>query len=139
MLDDYINKINVKMLNGSDLAYIGDAYYEYYMRVYLLSQGITKPNELHKKCTQYVCAKSHSKVIEQIYDKLSESEKDIYHRGKNYEYKHLPKSANSAEYLASSGFEALIGYLVMLKQNTRVEEILENAIRIIELKEKKNE
>lgn len=139
MLDEYINKINVKMLNGSDLAYIGDAYYEYYMRVYLLSRGITKPNELHKKCTQYVCAKSHAKVIEKIYEQLTETEKDIYHRGKNYNYKHNPKSANSDEYLASSGFEALIGYLVMLKQKARLEEILSKAIEIIELKEEKNE
>ena len=42
-------KIDCRMINGSDLAYIGDAYYELYIRMYLLSLGITKPNELHKK------------------------------------------------------------------------------------------
>ena len=34
--------MNPNLMNGSNLAYIGDAYYELRVREYLLSLGITK-------------------------------------------------------------------------------------------------
>lgn len=132
MLDKIICEIDIKTLNGSDLAYIGDAYFELFVRTYLLTKGITKPKELHKLCTKYVCAKSHAIVIKSILDKLSTEEIDIFHRGRNYNYKHTSKSSNKSEYLLSSGFEALIGYLFITNKSARLEEILSDAISIIE-------
>lgn len=35
-------------LNGLALAYVGDAIYEIYIRDYLVDQGQTKPNTLHR-------------------------------------------------------------------------------------------
>ena len=43
-------------MNGSNLAYIGDAYYELRVREYLLSLGITKNKELRKISIGYVSA-----------------------------------------------------------------------------------
>lgn len=37
------------LLNGANLAYIGDAYYELKVRKYLIDQGYTKNSELKKK------------------------------------------------------------------------------------------
>ena len=37
---------NYNLLNGSNLAYIGDAYYELRVRMFLLELGITKDKEL---------------------------------------------------------------------------------------------
>ena len=37
--------MNPNLMNGSNLAYIGDAYYELRVREYLLSLGITKNKE----------------------------------------------------------------------------------------------
>ena len=51
------------MLNGADLAYIGDAYYELQIRLFLLNKGITNPNKLHKEAVKYVSASAHSKVM----------------------------------------------------------------------------
>ena len=132
LINEVINKINVKSLNGSDLAYIGDAYYELYIRSYLLSKGIRKPNDLHNMCKNYVCAKTHAIIINNIMDKLTEEEIDAFHRGKNYNYKHTNKSANLTEYLLSSGFEALIGYLYINNKNDRLDEILGLSVKIIE-------
>ena len=39
--------IDVNLLNGSNLSYIGDAYYELVIRKYLLSKGITNSNKIH--------------------------------------------------------------------------------------------
>lgn len=134
MLEEYIKKIDENSLNGSDLAYIGDAYYELYVRSYLLSLGYTKPEELHKLCINYVSAKSHAKIYEAIGESLTEKEKNIFNRGKNYNYKHHSRSTNVRDYLTSSGFEAVIGYLYVSGQNDRLNEILGLSLKIIEEK-----
>ena len=41
-----------QLLNGSNLAYIGDAYYELKVREHLISKGITKSKELRKVPTE---------------------------------------------------------------------------------------
>lgn len=121
-----------KMLNGADLAYVGDAYYELRVRLYLLEKGITNPNKLHKEAVSYVSASAHSKIIDIIKDSLSEEEMSIFKRGRNYNYKHSRKNLKMDEYLASSGFEALVGYLYLLDRKDRLEEILKKAFEIIE-------
>lgn len=121
-----------KMLNGADLAYVGDAYYELRVRLYLLEKGITNPNKLHKETVSYVSASAHSKIMDIIKDSLSEEEMSIFKRGRNYNYKHSRKNLKMDEYLASSGFEALVGYLYLLDRKDRLEEILKKAFEIIE-------
>lgn len=127
-----VNNINSDILNGSDLAYVGDAYYELFVRTYLLSKGITKPQILHKMCTKYVRAETHAKIIRNIMDTLTEDEINAYHRGRNYNYRHRSKGSKLADYLLSSGFEAVIGYLFLSGKKERLDEILDLSISIIE-------
>ena len=105
--------IDYKLLNGSDLAYVGDAYYELYIRLYLLNKGYTKPNDLHTQATTYVSSESHNIIIHKLMDELDETEIAIYKKGRNYNYHHKSKSSKMSEYLASSGYEALIGFLYL--------------------------
>lgn len=121
-----------EMLNGADLAFIGDAYYDLKVRMYLLKKGITNPNKLHKEAVKYVSATAHSKIMNVLKDKLTEEEMSIFKRGRNYNYKHSRKNLKLDEYLSSSGFEAVIGYLFLLERNERLEEILALSIQIIE-------
>ena len=51
--------MNPNLMNGSNLAYIGDAYYELRVREYLLSLGITKNKELRKISIGYVSANAN--------------------------------------------------------------------------------
>jgi len=48
--------------------------------------------------------------------------------GRNAENHHLPKNATIQEYMYSTAFEALIGYLYLTKQDERLREILEKTI-----------
>ena len=59
---------------------------------------------------------------------LTDDEKDIVRRGRNTENHHVAKNANVADYSQSTGFEALIGYLYLTKQDERLEEILNMCI-----------
>jgi len=121
-----------EMLNGADLAFIGDAYYELEIRKYLLEKGITNPNKLHKQTTNYVSSSAHSKIIKYIRDQFTEEEENIFKRGRNYNYKHSRKNLKMDEYLASSGFEAVIGYLYLKGENERLSQIMGLSISVIE-------
>lgn len=134
IIDKKLSEINLDIMNGSDLAYIGDAYYELYVRTYLLAKGYTKPEVLHKLCTKYVCAETHAKIVKVIINDLTEEELNVYHRGRNYNYRHRSKGVKLAEYLLSSGFEAVIGYLFISGKTSRLDEILARSISIIETK-----
>lgn len=115
----------VKLMPPLTWAYIGDCVYELYIRTKLVNETKLKPHELHIKAIGYVKAKAQAEILKNIYDKLTEEEKDIVRRGRNAENHHLPKNANVQEYMYSTAFEALIGYLYLTKQNKRLKEILE--------------
>ena len=63
-------------------------------------------------------------IIDAKFD-LTDEEKEIVRRGRNAENHHLPKNANVQDYMYSTAFEALIGYLYLTKQNVRLKEILD--------------
>jgi|SRR5690554_3026010 len=118
-------------LNGANLAYIGDAYFELSIRKYLLSQGITDQNELHNRAVRYVSAKSHNLIAGSILDVLTDDEKQIFKRGRNYKYR-SHRNLNRGEYLNSSGFEAVIGYLYLEEKRDRLDFLIDKAIELIE-------
>ena len=121
-----------KLINGADLAFLGDAYYELRIREYLLSLGITKNQELKKKSINYVSAHAHNIISNFLINHLSEEEMNIYKRGRNNAPHNHRKNLNYNEYLASSGFEALIGYLYLKKDKERLNTLINMAIQIIE-------
>ena len=114
-------------LNGGDLAFMGDAYYELCIREYLLKKGITSLYKLHDECVRYVSAKAQYKIIVNLMDELSEEEVNIFKRGRNYSYKN-----KTCEYVNASGFEALIGYLYLKNEKDRLSYLVTKAIEIIE-------
>ena len=107
-------------------AYIGDSVYELYVRTKLINETKLKPHELHIEAIKHVKAQAQAETLKRIYENLSEKEKDIVRRGRNAENHHLPKNANVQDYMYSTAFEALIGYLYLTKQNERLKEILES-------------
>ena len=106
-------------------AYVGDCVYELYIRTKLINETKLKPHSLHIEAIKHVKAKAQAKTLNNIYEKLTEKEKDIVRRGRNAENHHLPKNANVQDYMYATAFEALIGYLYLTKQNDRLKEILE--------------
>lgn len=120
----------VNLMSPLIWAYIGDCVYELYVRTYLINITNLKPHKLHIESIKYVKAKSQANTLEKIYDKLTDQEKEIVRRGRNAENHHLPKNANIQEYMYSTAFEALIGYLYLTKQNSRLKYILELSITL---------
>lgn len=105
-------------------AYIGDNIYELFVRTTLVNNTQLNPNKLHIEAIKHVKAKAQAETLEKIYEKLTEKEKEIVRRGRNAENHHKPKNANITDYMYSTAFEALIGYLYLTKQDERLKEIL---------------
>lgn len=118
-------KQEVELMSPLTWAYIGDAVYELFIRNKLINETNLKPHKLHIEAIKYVKAKSQAEKLNEIYEILTDEEKDIVRRGRNTQNHHLPKNSNVQEYMYSTAFEALIGYLYLTKQHTRLKEILE--------------
>ncbi|MGM0126275.1 mini-ribonuclease 3 [Enterococcus sp. AZ194] len=124
-------------LNGLALAYVGDAIYEIYIRDFLVEQGLTKPNQLHKTATHYVSAKAQAMLMQEILAQgmLSEEEELFYKRGRNAKSHTSAKNADITTYRVATGFEALMGYLHLTKQEERVKELVDWCIKKVGEKE----
>ncbi|WP_307394355.1 Mini-ribonuclease 3 [Bacillus horti] len=120
--------------NGLALAYMGDAVYEIYVRRHLLHLGGTKAHMLHVQATSYVSAKAQAHVLADILERgcLTERELDVVKRGRNAKSGTSPKNTELKIYRQSTAFESLIGYLYLMDQNDRLEEIISMAFSILE-------
>ena len=87
---------------------------------------------MHIESIKYVKAKAQADILKELMEILTDEEKDIVRRGRNAENHHLPKNANIQEYMYSTAFEALIGYLYLCKKIERLEKIIEMAIKSID-------
>lgn len=115
----------VNLMSPLTWAYIGDCVYEMYTRTKLVNETKLKPHALHIQAIKHVKAKAQAETLNEIYDELTEKEKEIVRRGRNAENHHLPKNANVQDYMYATAFEALIGYLYLTKQNNRLKEIFD--------------
>jgi ribonuclease-3 family protein len=117
--------IHPDLLNGSALAFIGDAVLSLYVREYLLESGLTKAKDLQETSTKYVSAKAQAKFIQVLLTQnvLSEEELVIYKRGRNHRSDSIAKNADVVTYRQATGFEALIGYWYLTQNETRLKQI----------------
>lgn len=109
-------------------AYVGDAVYELYIRENLVNKTKLKPHKLHLESIKYVKASAQAEILHKIEEELTEREREIVRRTRNTKNHHLPKNAEVNEYMYSTAFEGLIGYLYLTKQDVRLKEILEKCI-----------
>lgn len=109
-------------------AYIGDSIYELYVRTHLVKTTKLKPHQLHLKAIKYVKAKAQAEILNRLKEELSDDELDIVRRGRNSENHHLPKNVDVMEYRNATALEGLIGYLYLIGNEKRMNEILEKCI-----------
>lgn len=102
------------------LAYIGDGVYELIIRTILVKKGNCRVNRLHKKASSLVKAGAQSAIMEVIEEKLTPEELSVYRRGRNAHSPTMAKHATMADYRRATGFEALMGYLYLKEDYTRM-------------------
>ena len=125
-----LKKKDIDMMSPLVWAYMGDAVYEQFIRDYLINQGVLKNGAYHKKAVKYVSAKAQVRILKELEEKLTEEELDIVRRGRNSHPHSHAKNADIVDYKWATGFEALIGYLYLTKQEKRLKEVLNTCIEL---------
>jgi ribonuclease-3 family protein len=123
-------------LNGLALAFLGDAYYELFVRKYLISEGITKIHELHQQKVKYTSSVAQTKIITYFLSEniLNAEEITYFKKGRNSAH-FGRKNVDVLTYQMATGFESLIGYL-MHNDTKRCEYLMQLGIEFIKLGEK---
>ena len=115
-------------MNALQLAYIGDAVWDMVIRYDSVFQKFNI-HHMHLHCINRVNARAQAEKLSMIRDHLTDREAEIVRRGRNTHPKHpSPRNQDPQDYTASTGFEALLGYLYLSGQDERVEELV-NIIR----------
>lgn len=118
--------MNTNNLNPLELAYIGDAVYEVYIREYNMKKNIRKVDNLQKETVKLVRASYQAEKIKYLIENniLTDKEVNICKTARNYKTHSKARNADILTYKHATSFEALIGYLYLTKQDNRLEEIL---------------
>ena len=133
-----LDKKTAKQLNGSTLAYIGDAVAEVFVRSALINLGISDTGRFNELALCFVTAHAQSEAYAKVSELVTEQEKEILLRGRNAKLTHRPKNQTQADYRRATGFEALMGYLYLTGDEDRARKLFEKSYEdvILDIKNK---
>ena len=125
--------MKAKLLNPLTLAYLGDAVLDQHVRTYIVLKLQSKPHRLHQVAKRYVSAKSQAQTLDYLMeeDYLTEEEQDIMRRGRNAKSHTKAKNTDIQTYRKSSGLEAVLGYLYLEQEETRLSSLLDHIIDLV--------
>lgn len=130
VMEQMLKQLHVKQADARTysplaLAYMGDAVYEILIRTMIVSAANQQVNKYHKKSSNYVKAESQAKLIVKLEPYLTEEEEAVYKRGRNAKSYTTAKNASMIDYRMATGFEALVGYLYLKNDWSRLMELIE--------------
>ena len=122
--------MSILEINVLVLAYLGDTIYENYVRRFLINKNIGNVNELQKESIKYVSAINQAKFIKELIDEdfFTAEELNVIKRARNYKNNSHPKNCDVITYKYATALEALIGYLDLSSNKTRIDEIMETIL-----------
>lgn len=82
-------------------------------------------NRLHKEAVEKVRAAYQSRAVDVVLPLLTEDEAEIMKRGRNATSNTVPKSSNPIEYRRATSLETLFGYLDLLDDDARINELFD--------------
>ncbi|MFB6275328.1 MAG: Mini-ribonuclease 3 [Halothece sp.] len=121
MLGGLENLPPLEQISPAGLAYIGDAVYELYVRLYYL----LPPKHIadyHQLVVAEVRAENQAQQLQALIPYLTESEQEIVKRGRNAATK-PPRRLSAKVYQQATSLETLIGYL-FLSDKDRLQSLL---------------
>jgi ribonuclease-3 family protein len=129
-----MEKQDVAYMNTTVLAFLGDSVYETFVRSHVIGKGQVNADLLHRAAVRFVRADAQAFALKAMMDELSEEEQGLVKRARNKKISTKPKNADPIVYKWATAFEALIGFLYLSEDHSRMEEIIHRAIDSIELK-----
>ena len=128
ILDKEIEDLIAERQEARKAKNFADGVYELVIRTILVKKGNCPVNQLHKKASSLVKAGAQSKMMELLEPDLTEEELAVYKRGRNAHSPTMAKHATMADYRRATGFEALMGYLYLKEDYSRIVELVRKGI-----------
>ena len=125
--DSVMERSQAKLLNPLLLAFVGDAVYSLYIRERLAFKGEGKLSQLQSTVSKLVSASGQSVFLNDLLPLFTEEEEEIYRRGRNAKKATKSKNASAVDYNRSTGFEAVLGFLYVVGDKRRLDELLNMA------------
>ena len=132
-------KQEIMQINTTALAYLGDAVYEVEVRRRMMLEGTENVDKLHQMSVKYVRAEGQAQAIKALMGDLTEEELKLVKRARNRKIASKPKNLDPVTYKLATAFEALIGYLYLMEETERLEEIIFKSLSLIEARGGQNE
>ncbi len=124
---------NSRTADTTKLAYIGDAVYEVYVRMRSADVCGRHAGEMNKYSVHYVRAESQAKAAKALADGFyTEEEEALFRRARNRTNTAHPRGCTPTEYKLATGFEAVIGWLYICGDSTRLDAVFEKAAAVID-------
>lgn len=124
----HCEEVDIKTYSPLTLAFIGDCIFDLIIRTVVVERGNSAPQNLHKRKSEIVKAKTQADMMEVLLPQLTETEEAYYRRGRNAKSYTSAKNATIADYRKATGLEALMGYLYLTDQEDRIIELIKTGI-----------
>ena len=125
MLEFPASEIDIKERSPLALAFVGDGVLELLVRGRLVSGSRLSAGALHREAIRMVSAKGQFAALADLLPLLTAEEADLVRRGRNATKAAVSKHASAEEYRASTGLEALFGWLYLQNRAQRIDELFE--------------
>jgi ribonuclease-3 family protein len=120
-----MTKEQLRKMNTTTLAYLGDAVFEVIVREKIVTEKPGDVGRAHHTAVRYVSAAGQAKAAKAMITSgfLTEEEEKIYKHARNHRAMSRPQNADPREYKIATGFEALFGYLHLEGRQERTKEL----------------
>lgn len=124
MLDKPLSPLEAKQYSPLALAFFGDAVYELIVRQRLILSSNMQAGKLHSLAVSKVRASYQAMASQELEEHLTQEEECIFRRGRNANTTTVPKGVTTAQYHMATGLEALFGYLYLIGDVGRINELI---------------
>lgn len=119
-----IKEADIQQYSPLTLAYIGDCVFDLIVKSIVIGGVNRQVQKLHHDTSSLVNAAAQSEIMRTIQGELTAEELAVYKRGRNSKTITPAKNQSVTDYRRATGFEALIGYLYLKKEFSRIIEIV---------------
>lgn len=127
-----ITDLDLKNYSPLTLAYMGDSVFDMVIKTVVVSKGNMQVNKYHKITSSIVKAQAQASMVQGLIPYLSQEEISIYKRGRNAQSYTKAKNASMIDYRMATGLEALIGYLYLNGEYTRLVDLIKIGLECLE-------
>lgn len=125
--DQFMTARQALQLPITTLAYIGDAWYEWQLRLTLLQDHQGPSGELNQASSFFSSAAFQAYLYASFEATCEDTEANLLRRARNHKSRSIPKHGDVQAYRLATAVEALLGFWLLSDQEQRARDLLGQA------------